>query len=58
MHEKCGSQKYDFPLIRVLAIYSKHDFMLMLVVDLDCDDGSPGLFRSQNSQVLGPENWK
>jgi hypothetical protein len=32
--------------------------MLVLAVDLHCNDGSPGLFRSQYSQVLGPENWK
>ena len=32
--------------------------MLVLAVDLHCNDGSPGLFGSQYSQVLGPENWK
>jgi hypothetical protein len=50
------SQKRDFSLIRVLAIYPKHNFMLVLAVNLQCDDRSPGLFRSQHSQVLGAEN--
>jgi hypothetical protein len=45
-----------FSLIRILAVYPKHDFMLVLAVYLHCNDGSPGLFRSQYSQVLGPEN--
>ena len=58
VHGKCDSQKHDLSLIRVLAIYSKHNFMLALAVDFQCDDGSPGLFRSQHSQVLGAENWK
>jgi hypothetical protein len=52
------SQKHNFPLIRVLAIYAKHNFVPVLAVDLHRDDGSPGLFRSQYSQVLGPENWE
>jgi hypothetical protein len=58
VQEKGDSQKHNFSLIRVLAIYSKHNFMLALAVYLQCDDGSPGLLRSQHSQVLGTENWK
>jgi hypothetical protein len=52
----CVMEKRDFSLIRVLAIYPKHNFMLVLAVNLQCDDRSPGLFRSQHSQVLGAEN--
>ena len=46
IHGRCDSQKGDFPLIWILTVYSKHDFMLVQAVDLHCNDGSPGLFRT------------
>lgn len=49
VHEKYDIQKHDFPLIRVLTVYSKHDFVFMLAVDLQGDDRSPGLFGAQRS---------
>jgi hypothetical protein len=58
IHGKCDTQVHNLSLIRVLAVYSKHDFVLMLAVDLHGDDRSPGLFGAQHSHVLGPEHWK
>jgi hypothetical protein len=53
-----NTQKRYFSLVRVLTVYSEHDFVLMLAVNLHGDDRSPRLFRTQHSQVLGPEHWK
>ena len=58
IHGKCDAQVHNFSLIRVLAVYSERDFVLMLAIDLQGDDWSPGLFGTQHSQVLGPEHWK
>ena len=58
IHGKCDTQVHDLSLIRVLAVYSEQDFVLMLTVDLYGDDRSPGLFGTQHSQVLGPEHWR
>jgi len=54
----CDTQKCYFSLVRVLTVYSEHDFVLMLAVNLHGDDRSPRLFRTKHSQVLGPEHWK
>jgi hypothetical protein len=50
------TQKRYFSLVRVLTVYSEHDFVLMLAVNLHGDYRSPRLFRTQHSQVLGPEH--
>jgi hypothetical protein len=54
---KCDTQVHYFSLIWVLAVYSEHDFVLILAVDLHSHDRSPGLFGTQHSQILGPEHW-
>jgi hypothetical protein len=54
---KCDTQVHYFSLIRVLAVYSEHDFVLILAVDLHGDDRSPRPFGTQHSQILGPEHW-
>jgi hypothetical protein len=58
VHGKHDTQMHYFSLIRVLAVYSEHDFVLILAVDLHGDDRPPGLFGTQHSQILGPEHWK
>lgn len=53
---ECDTQKCYFSLVRVLTVYSEHDFVLMLAVNLHGDDRPPRLFRTQHSQILGPEH--
>ena len=43
---KCNTQKHNFPLIRILTICAKHNFVFVLAIDLQGDDGSPGPFRA------------
>jgi hypothetical protein len=44
------------PLIRVLAVDTEDDFVLMLTVDFQGDDGPPGLLWAQHAHVLGPKD--
>jgi len=53
---ECDTQKCYFSLVRVLTVYSEHDFVLVLAIDFHGDDRPPRLFRTQHSQVLGPEH--
>ena len=46
---KCNTQKHNVPLIRVLTICAKHNFVFVLTIDLEGDDGSPGPFRAQHA---------
>ena len=44
------------PLIWVLAVDAQYDFVLMLPVNFQRDDGSPGLLWAQHANVLRPED--
>jgi hypothetical protein len=49
-------QQRCLSLIWVLAIDTEYDFVLMLPVDFQRDDGPPGLLWAQHAHVLGPED--
>ena len=56
MYGRRDTQMRYFSLIGVLTVYSEHDFVLMLAVNLHGNDRPPGPFGTQHCQVLGPEH--